>query len=153
MQIASNPTRGFSLTEVLAGMIVFAAFMLGVFPIVTLSAVEVSKSQRSSEAANLIRQDLDYLHAEAAEFDDCLQPQPFADSFRTMVVATLPAPLNSATYTSGEYTITRTMPATATIADDLLEVSYQATHTNSGDILVDDLTSKVIPAAVYLCQP
>ncbi|WP_017323990.1 hypothetical protein [Synechococcus sp. PCC 7336] len=144
--------NGFTLAEVLAATIVVLAFAGGSFPLLALSSIGLSGSERFSTATTLVQQDLDLIRDRASRFNGgamCTTTTIAAfDAFLSLPTS-LPDPINTGNYSVGDYSVVRTTAISAGV--ETLQVTYQVQHDPSGEVIIDGLASEVMPSYVYLC--
>ena len=150
--------QGFTLVEVMAGAVISVLFALGIFPLMAQSAIRLRKNERTSVAATLIQQDLERVKALASDPAQYLTSYvtgtpntcdpvsaPYADDLNIA----LGLVSNSAVQGSdADYVLTR-VSQLGPSGDDVVEVTYTVTF--QGDVVLDDVSSEVLPSALYLC--
>ena len=142
----------------LAATVVTSLFSIGVFPLMTLSTIRTRLNERSSVAATLIQQDLDTIKAIAADPSQYLTTYiagnpntcnpasaPYADDLNAALATPLNAPVQGL---DPDYVVTRVNQVSPN-GDDVVEVTYSVTF--RGDVVLDDVSSAILPSAFFLC--
>ena len=152
-----SPT-GFSLVEVLAATVVTSLFTVAVFPLISLSAIRLRLNERVSIAATLVQKDLDTIQAIAADPNqylasfvagspnscDPISP-PYADDLNIALTAIANTPIQGS---DPDYVVNRRSQVSPN-GVDVVEVTYAVTF--RGEIILDNVSSELLPRALLLC--
>ena len=146
--------EGFTLIEVLAGIIMSTIFVLITSQAIALSVVFRVKAQRQAEALNWIQEDLEEVKFRSllsltATCDSTAEADGFAQALITdlndnAAVASPRALLNRS------YSMTRTLEVFDLAPYNLMTISYSVTDPDGGQELAT-LYTEVIPDAALQC--
>lgn len=162
--------KGFTIIEVLAGIIMATVFVLITSQAIAISALYRVRAQRESEAVNLIQQNLEDIKFRAllnisAGQCDATNPangygQALINDINTNPDAALPDNNNDGDgnpntanipLLNKSYSLTRTLGVYDFEPYNLMTVSYSVSDLETGNVIAD-LNTEVIPDAAFECD-
>jgi len=168
IQKQNSVNQGFTLVEVLVGILIVSAFTIGTMQSLALSAYFRVKGQQYSQASSKISEDLEAVKFWANQYYPttthstlCAAKTPaagYAENLKTYVNTRVPATANI-TITGRSFPMTRTLQVYdntfgATAPYNILKVFYEVRDpqiTNPSNATIAYFQSEVIPGGVFSC--
>ena len=147
-QTNNSQASGFTLIEVLAGILMATAFVLIASQAIAISAVYRIQALRKAEALLAIQDDL-----ESVKFVSLQIPATQANcntGYADTLIAALPATTNP-TLLNKDYNLTRTTLEKSVDQPHVMTLSYAVTEPESG-VVISELYTEVIPNAAFECN-
>ena len=151
---------GFTLIEVLAGMIMATIFVLITSQAIAISAVFRVRAQREAEAVNWIQENLEdvrYVALLGLPGAQC-EPTTTANGYAQTLINRINTSASVASFSSPRALLNKsyTMTRTVTVSPNstffrLMTVSYSVVNPDGGAVIAD-LYTEVIPDAALRCK-
>lgn len=151
----SNQQSGFTIIEILVGIIMATIFVLITSQAIAISAVFRVRAQREAEAVNWIQEDLENIKFASlgnltATCDATTTTAGYGQTLINNVTANYPL-TSSRTLLNKSYSMSRTLAVYNSAPFRLMTVSYSVSDPESGKV-ISTLYTEVIPDAALNCK-
>lgn len=160
-----SPQSGFTIIEILVGILMATAFVLITSQAIAISAVYRVRAQRKAEAVNQIQQNLEdikfrSLLAMTATCDAATTTAGYGQALINNINTNLALPNNDSdgnanttniTLVNKTYRLTRTLAVYNFAPFNLMTLSYAVSDLDTGNVIAD-LYTEVIPDAAFDCD-
>jgi prepilin-type N-terminal cleavage/methylation domain-containing protein len=159
-------TQGFTLTEVLAGILLVAIFTSTALQAMVMSTAIKVKAQEASDATAWMQEDLEWIRSEASRLDKDMgadvtrcgartAAQGYGEKLRAVIDKEPPIHQQSFTKRSPmgqrSYLLNRTVLVSSTAPFNTLAISYTVTPRDKPDEAIAQLYAEVVPEASLTC--
>lgn len=147
-------SNGFTMIEVLAGILMATVFVLIATQAIAISAVFRVRAQRESEAVMKIQEDLEDIKFDAlkALSATCGDTATKSTGYGQALITSIATPASSdITLLNKSYSMTRTLEVYDVSPYNAITVSYSVADPTSGNVIAD-LYTEVIPDAAFECD-
>ncbi|NJN74706.1 MAG: hypothetical protein HC799_18910 [Limnothrix sp. RL_2_0] len=145
---------GFTLIEVLAGILMSTAFVLITTQAIAISAVFRVRAQRESEALMKIQENLEDIKFDSlkALSATCGDAATQSTGYGQALINSITTPADSViTLLNKSYSMTRTLAVYNTSPYNAITISYSVADPTSGNVIAD-LYTEMIPDAAFECN-
>uniref|UniRef100_B8HQ56 Uncharacterized protein n=1 Tax=Cyanothece sp. (strain PCC 7425 / ATCC 29141) TaxID=395961 RepID=B8HQ56_CYAP4 len=153
----STSQQGFSLPEVMVGMLIMLIFVAMGGQLMFFSATYRQLSRERAQVVAAVQEEIEKVRDRAAQLDasgNTYNPVParcnnaYGSALNTDIGTAVPAPVTYTTSAGRTFSIARTTAAN----NNILQLTYTATPTGGGTTTTVTLRTEVIPYAVLYCR-